>query len=193
MVEESKPRLPQPFFDWLRSDDGTMLREDVLGGWPVYYPDQQRRSSDGSVDLDATANHLFFLFSEFRTLVDYRVNHSRDGAQFSWLFPEHRRASDLNVWCDDIGPRCVFQHASSTYLSARSIGSDFMCNQNVTVGYNRSGPPAIGHHVIIRPGAVVVGDITVGNHVHVTANAVVHFDVPSNSSVYAPRSVVRPA
>lgn len=88
------------------------------------------------------------------------------------------------IACQKIGPRLFIQHGFSTYIAARSIGSDCWINQQVTIGYTFDpDPPVIGNGVRISAGAKVVGDITLGDNVIVAANAAVVKDVPENAVV----------
>ena len=90
----------------------------------------------------------------------------------------------LFIACQKIGPRLFIQHGFSTYIAARSIGSDCWINQQVTIGYTFDpDPPVIGNGVRISAGAKVVGDITLGDNVIVAANAAVVKDVPENAIV----------
>lgn len=64
------------------------------------------------------------------------------------------------------------------------IGNNVTLFQNVTIGEitsgKREGAPVIGNNVIVFPGAVVVGRITVGDGVRIAPNVFVNFDVPPN-------------
>ena len=97
------------------------------------------------------------------------------------LFPP---LDSLFIACQKIGPRLFIQHGFSTYIAARSIGSDCWINQQVTIGYTFDpDPPVIGNGVRISAGAKVVGDITLGDNIIVAANAAVVKDVPENAIV----------
>lgn len=65
------------------------------------------------------------------------------------------------------------------------IGDHCMLGQGITIGgrTGHGGPPVIGNHVYISPGARILGGITIGNNVVVGANAVVIKDVPDNCVV----------
>ena len=64
-------------------------------------------------------------------------------------------------------------------------------NQNVTVGWGKSGKPTIGDNVRIFTGAVVAGNIKIGNNVTIAANSVVRHDIPDNCLVYGNPCIIR--
>jgi acetyltransferase-like isoleucine patch superfamily enzyme len=181
--------------DFVRSEEGFMLREDVLcwGKWydsHAFFQDHSLNVTDGNVDsLIFLLNKLFVMFAEFRSLFDYRLG---SYPHLRWHKADTlRRATELHIECPVIGPRFRIQHGHNTYVFAQEVGSDFWVNHNVTIGASR-GIPRIGNRVTVRTGAVVVGPITVGDDVLVTANAVVATDLPSGHAAYAPRTLFRP-
>lgn len=82
-----------------------------------------------------------------------------------------------------IGGGVYFDHPHGTHLNAKSIGSNFKCKHNVTLGDNGHGIPTIGNNVFVGVGACILGNVVVGNNVIVGANAVVTKDVPDNCVV----------
>lgn len=117
---------------------------------------------------------------EYRTLIEYRAGGGYR-LLLKLLFPP---LDSLFIACQKIGPRLFIQHGFSTYIAARSIGSDCWINQQVTIGYTFDpDPPVIGNGVRISAGAKVVGHITLGDNVIVAANAAVVKDVPENAVV----------
>ena len=81
------------------------------------------------------------------------------------------------------GGICV-NHGHSTELNAKTIGSNCIFFQNVTIGTNGSRiGPTIGNNCFFGAGCVVVGDITIGNNVKVGANAIVTKSIPDNCTV----------
>lgn len=98
---------------------------------------------------------------------------------FSFLCPPDKTLHIIG--CGKIGKRCFLQHSQNTFLNAESIGDDFYCLHNVTIGNDKiKGRPTIGNNVSIYTGAVVVGHITIGNNVTIAANAVVRNNIPNN-------------
>ena len=72
-------------------------------------------------------------------------------------------------------------HPFSTILNAKSIGDNFRCKNNITIGNtndNDSLRPQIGNNVYIGANAVVIGNITIGDNVVIGAGAVVTKDLP---------------
>jgi len=85
-----------------------------------------------------------------------------------------------------IGPGLFIVHGFSTIISAKSIGSNCMIGQQVTIGFTSMDPndcPTIEDDVAIFPAAIVIGGITIGSNSVVGANAVVVKDVPKNCTV----------
>ena len=79
----------------------------------------------------------------------------------------------------------LFCHFSCIVFSEQVVvGKYCSIHQGVTVGRvfagDKAGTPTLGDHVIIYPGAKVVGNIHVGNNVIIGANATVLNDVPDN-------------
>lgn len=76
-----------------------------------------------------------------------------------------------------------FCHFSSIVVAQYAvIGRNCSIHQGVTIGRvfagRKAGTPTIGDHVVIFPGAKVVGNVRIGNNVVIGANAVVVDDVP---------------
>lgn len=85
-----------------------------------------------------------------------------------------------------LGTSPVFDHPFSTILNAKSIGDNFRCKNNVTIGNVNDDDtmrPIIGNNVYVGANAVIIGSITIGDNVIVGAGAVVTKDIPSNSVV----------
>ena len=88
----------------------------------------------------------------------------------------------------DIGGGLFLPHTVGTVIGARSIGSNALIFQGVTlgakeidIGYHAELRPTLGDNVTIGAGAKVLGGIFLGNNVVVGANAVVVKSLPSNS------------
>lgn len=115
----------------------------------------------------------------FRNLFYYRIGEYLS-VFIKWLLPPD---PSLYIWCPSIGKGAHFEHNYSTYLNANSIGEDFYCLQNVTLGNGKDGRPTIGNNVKIFTGAIVYGNINIGNNVTIAAGTVLSQDVPDNSLV----------
>lgn len=170
---------------WLVSNEGALMFEDAKA-WDRFR---------GEVQENEAIEQKFawhFASPPFRSLFDYRVKTSQSGGMLRGVLPDLARATDLYINCKSLGPRCMIQHGHSTWIEAENVGSDFWVNQNVTIGWANGGRPKIGNNVLVRTGAVVVGNIEIGDGVRIFANAVVGTDVPNSCNVYAARSVIVP-
>lgn len=77
------------------------------------------------------------------------------------------------------------EHALSTILGRAGYGDYFVVCQNCTVGNNNNIYPTFGEGVILRPGAIVLGDCMIGNNVQISAGAlIIDTNIPDNSIVY---------
>lgn len=76
-----------------------------------------------------------------------------------------------------------------------TIGDDCVIGPHVTLGKASEksvGWPQLGSAVVVEPGAVIIGDITVGNGAHIGPNAVVTASVPDAATVSVEPPRVRP-
>lgn len=113
---------------------------------------------------------------EFRNLFLYRNRFRR--LYRTWVKLVYPPMDTLYLESKQIGGGLFVQHGFATMVAAESIGENCWINQQVTVGYNGSGPaPVIGDNVMITSGAKVLGSITVGDGAVIGANAVVIRDV----------------
>lgn len=97
-----------------------------------------------------------------------------------------------------VGRRVKLEHFGGMVLGARSIGSDVVIRQNVTLGIASSSDlnakPIIEDQVDIGAGAVIVGNITIGEGAKIGANAVVTKSVPAGAvAVGVPARVIKHA
>ena len=83
----------------------------------------------------------------------------------------------------EIGPGLDFPHPVGIMLiKDGKIGTDVGIAHNVTMAGDASGKrPVIGDRVVIYPGAVLMGGVTIGDDSVVGANVTVTRDVPPNS------------
>lgn len=84
----------------------------------------------------------------------------------------------MHINTDDIGPRMFVEHGFATIITAKSIGSDFWVNQQVTIGWNYDKAPVLGNGVRVAAGAKIIGGVTLGDNCIIGANGVVTKDVP---------------
>lgn len=114
---------------------------------------------------------------------------------FSWMLP---RCSTIFINQDmRLGKHCHLEHAINVFLNAESIGDNFTCLHNVTLGqkgeklavhYKKENAylgdkPTIGDNVMVSCGAVIIGGVKIGNNVVIGSNCVVTHDVPDNCTV----------
>jgi serine O-acetyltransferase len=89
----------------------------------------------------------------------------------------------------NIGRRVKIAHQGTVIIDGTAvIGDDCLIQHNVTIGRAQEGggAPRIGREVVIGPGAVLAGEITVGDRARIGPNAVVLVDVPADATVFAP-------
>ena len=94
-----------------------------------------------------------------------------------------------------LGESPILDHPFSTILNAKSIGNNFRCKNNITIGNvadDESKRPTIGNNVYVGANAVIIGSISIGDNVIVVAGAVVVKDVPSNCIIVGnPSRIIR--
>lgn len=95
---------------------------------------------------------------------------------------------NLYIWTKDVGEGMRIMHGFSTVINAQSIGKNFICSQQVTIGWGKGGEPIIGDNVTIYAGAIIVGGVRIGNNVKIGAGAIVNKDVPDNTLVVSERN-----
>jgi serine O-acetyltransferase len=180
--------IPDYLYEFFFSEDGQFLREDTKS-WSAW-----RGTNVSEEDADGLRHALEFQFrkfSEFRSLVDYRLRKSPRHLDAPRPTPIWPRATDLHIFADSIGPRLRIQHGHSTWIMG-TLGSDCLVRHNVTIGLHPSrGAPTLGNRVEVGTGAVIFGRVLVGNDVQIGPNAVVDQDIPANSFVFSPRPVVK--
>jgi len=136
---------------------------------------------------------LYFRFDTFAIAFLYRtlqyLGSKKGGLLFKYLYLRKRRQTGIQIPLNtSIGRGVLFCHFSCIVFSEKvTIGNYCSIHQGVTVGRvfagEKAGVPTLGDHVIIYPGAKVVGKIRIGNNVIIGANATVVSDVPDNCVV----------
>ncbi|NUM49587.1 MAG: serine acetyltransferase [Flavobacteriales bacterium] len=84
-------------------------------------------------------------------------------------------------YSSEIGEAFKINHGTGTVVGARSkIGNHVLLHQNVTLG-EKNGRPTLKDNVIVYPGAVIVGEITVGENSIIGANTFLDKSLPPHS------------
>lgn len=78
-----------------------------------------------------------------------------------------------------VGPGLRFPHPVGIVVGIGvTIGRDVTIYQNVTIGVGKGGYPVIGDGVIVYPGAVIVGGVSIGSGSVIGANEFVRVSLP---------------
>lgn len=147
-------------------------RDDILADvdwWVECLKDENLAALDHRTRFSYFAGAL----PEFRTLVHYRLKCGSPLAVHMLMRTLYKGQDAIILEPDTLGPACFIQHGIASLVAAKSIGSHFWLNQQVTIGFTTAGMPTIGDHVTIGAGALVLGDITVGDGAFIGAGAVV--------------------
>lgn len=126
--------------------------------------------------------YVFFLDRYYRTLFYHRLGVC--SCIFSWIWRPNLTFFPV---CHNLGGGCFLSHPCSTFLNAKSIGNNFSCRQNTTIGNkseeNPAEIPTIGNNVTVGANVVIIGNIHIGNNVVIGAGSVVVKNVPDNAIV----------
>lgn len=83
-----------------------------------------------------------------------------------------------------IAPGLLVAHALGIVLGGGTrTAHNVKLHHNVTLGVDRGGWPTLEEDVMVFPGAVVVGPVTIGRGANIGANAFVSADVPAGTVV----------
>ena len=185
-----------------------LLRLARIWAYPLWFAATHSKSADdilADVDwwveclkdeylagLDPLSRFAYFTgaLREFRTLVHYRLRTGSPLPVRLLMRMLYKGRADLELEPDSLGPACFIQHGVATVVGAKSIGSHFWLNQQVTIGFTAKGMPVIGDHVTVGAGALVLGDITLHDGAVVGANATVLKDVGPGEVMVGPLATV---
>jgi serine O-acetyltransferase len=123
--------------------------------------------------------YLLGFHPPFRNLFYHRIGLWK--SLLNIICPE---VSTLVIETKVIGEGLVISHGFATAIGAESIGKNCWINQQVTIGHGKGTNPIIMDNVIIRAGAIIIGNITIGNNVVIGANTTVYKNIPDNSTVF---------
>lgn len=128
--------------------------------------------------------YLLVFFREFRNLIISKIRQYSFSASIiaQILF---KPIDSLIIGSCEIGGGLFIEHGFLTIISANRIGEHCWINQQVTIGNGANGidRPTIGNNVMIRAGAIIIGDVHIGDNAVIAAGAVVVKDVPQNAVV----------
>lgn len=124
----------------------------------------------------------------YRNIFYYRVG--RMQILFSWLAPRCPYTKiNQNM---TIGKSFNLEHAFVTFINARSVGDNFHCWHNVTIGSNGGKLPKIGNNVAFFMGSAALGGVNIGNNVKIGAYTLILNDVPDDCTVVGnPATIVK--
>lgn len=126
--------------------------------------------------------YILMVDSFYRTMFYHRIG--LQSLFFKWYFPGNNTFKPM---CDNIGGGIYLAHPISSFLNAKSIGKNFTCRQNTTLGNKYEGDissrPTIGDNVSLGANVVIIGDVIIGNNVIVGAGSVVTKSIPNDSVV----------
>lgn len=137
-----------------------------------------------TADLKGITAVLYVLLLDkfYRKLFYHRVGFI--SYLISWLW---RGDSTFYPLCPNMGGGIFCIHPYSTILHAKSIGKNFSCRQNTTIGNKSDGRPdelpIIGNNVTLGANVIIIGNIKIGDNVTIGAGSVVIKDIPANSVV----------
>lgn len=137
---------------------------------------------------------------EFHIMLLYRLSRQAYRFRMPWLATLVQRINIVLFSIEisykiEIAGGVKINHGIGTVIGDAEIHGGVVIFQNVTIGVNypewthsnkKKGYPVIEENVVIFPGAVIVGPITVGKNSIIGANAVVTRDVLPGSVISVP-------
>lgn len=141
--------------------------------------------------------YLYVLFSiiidsYYRELFYFRLGKISNLVR--WYFPGSKMFSiSRNM---TMGSGVYLAHPMSTFINAKSIGKNFTCRQNTTIGNKYTGDlesrPTIGDNVNVGANSCIIGNIRIGNNVTIGIGSVVVKSVPDNAIMAGnPAKIIR--
>lgn len=127
---------------------------------------------------DQYAMWLYFLSNEI-------FRQDGDPAICSKLFLLNKALHACDIFYEVALPDIfLLVHPLGTVLGRAEYSDYFVAYQRVGVGSNKDIYPQFGSHVILRPGAAVLGNCTIGHHCQIaTETLVLDSDVPNHTLV----------
>ncbi|WP_304610901.1 serine acetyltransferase [Mucilaginibacter sp. UR6-1] len=136
---------------------------------------------------------LFLTKKNYRIVILYRIlNHFHKSTLASLLLLPLSLYYRLmtNRYCVDlpvdtrIGEGFRLNHCYCVVVNRKAvIGNNVYIGHSVTIGSNGDRYPVIGNNVLIAPGCLIIGDVTIGDNVIIGAGSLVVKNVEANSIV----------
>jgi serine O-acetyltransferase len=138
---------------------------------------------------------VFAVDSGFRAIYLYRKRHHHKQANHKlrygfWVTLNFFLNRSITIDGEaTIGPGLLVKHGSGIVIGPAKIGANCTIYHHVTIGANYRSDglgnhnPTIADNVIISPGAVVIGPITIGPNTLIGANTVVTRSLQGNSII----------
>ena len=139
----------------------------------------------GKLEFNLPSSLMFFFYIHndryFRNLFYHRVGPAMS-MLIGWWRPGDRYFVISKT--TKIGEGAYMVHPFSTEINAESIGKNFSCRNNTTIGNkfdgNNDHRAVIGDNVTLGVNVTVIGPIHIGNNVTIGAGSVVIKDIPDN-------------
>ena len=151
----------------------------------------------GKLEFNLPSSLMFFFYIHndryFRNLFYHRVGPAMS-MLIGWWRPGDRYFVISKT--TKIGEGAYMVHPFSTEINAESIGKNFSCRNNTTIGNKFDGDNAhravIGDNVTLGVNVIIIGPVHIGNNVTIGAGGVVVKDIPDNSiAVGNPATVIK--
>lgn len=149
----------------------------------VINADLKRRDGKLIINIPSSIAFLYFIHNDryFRNLFYHRIGPVME-ALIGWWRPGDRYFVLSKTMT--IGPGAYFAHPFASDFNAQSIGINFSCRNNTTIGNKFDGDndhrAVIGDNVTLGVNVTIIGPIHIGNNVTIGAGSVVVKDIPDN-------------